>query len=96
MSFNPVASLRSTAVHDRMARVDAACVDMPLVDRPDPGDLDLDQVLGGLYPDIHQRGAVVAELETLTYLHQSLVQQTAATEHLARLEQRIFQLLGVA
>ncbi|WP_448570361.1 hypothetical protein [Trichothermofontia sp.] len=59
-------------------------------------DWDLDQVLGGLYPDDRQRGAIVAELETLTLLHHSLVQRAAAPDRLACLEQRIFQLLGVA
>lgn len=58
-------------------------------------DWDLDQVLGGLYPDDRQREAIVAELETLTLLHHSLAQRAAAPDRLDCLEQRIFQLLGV-
>ncbi|UZQ53585.1 hypothetical protein OOK60_13915 [Trichothermofontia sichuanensis B231] len=84
------------AVHDCLPRMDSPRVESASVDGSHPWDLDLDQVLGNLYPDSRQRGAVVAELETLTYLHQSLVQQTATTEYLTHLEQRIFQLLGMA
>ncbi|WP_448561885.1 hypothetical protein [Trichothermofontia sp.] len=86
MSRNHIASPRPMAAHDRV----------PNVNSSDPCALDLDQVLGRLYPDDPQRGAVVAELETLTYLHQSLAQQATATDRLALLERRIFQLLGVA
>jgi|GEM_PF-5473354 len=86
MPFNYAPSAGSTSTPQGLAREDV---------RP-PSHWDLDQVLGGLYPDDRQRGAVVAELETLTYLHQSLVQQRTPADRIARLEQRIFQLLGVA
>lgn len=59
-------------------------------------DWDPELVLIRLYPDDRQREAIVAELETLTWLHYSLAQQAAVPDQLACLEERIFQLLGMA
>ncbi len=89
MPLNPVTSpCPPSSEHDWASHHPTAASDWDL--------WDLDQVLGGLYPDDSQRGTIVAELETLTLLHHSLAQCAAAPDRLACLEQRIFKLLGVA